>query len=260
MVLRSENMFVPYRIDITKQIKANIKNILTIDFEPALLRAVEIRKQHPDHKWLSFNADASRLGVRKAQYHWGWDWGPFLMTAGPWRPVRLERYDARLEDLWAEYLVEVPSRRARGSLFAKVEAPPGTSLSFNIAFSSDLIWSQPAKVGPDNIVQTDFDISDVRMWYPHGYGSQPLYEISVDLVSNDILVDRKAKKIGFRHIELVQRPDQAGKTFYFRINGVEIFSGGSDWIPADSFVTRISRAKYRRWVQLLVDGNQVMIR
>ena len=253
-------MFIPSQVDVTKQLDTKTKNILTIDFESALLKAIEIQKQHPDHKWLSFNADASRLGVRKAQYHWGWDWGPFLMTAGPWRPVRLECYDARIEDLWTESSIDVTSQRALGSIFAKVEGAPGTDITFKISFLERLIWSRTVKVASKRIVKAEFDISDAQLWYPYGYGSQPLYEISVDLMSSGNVVDQRSKKTGFRHIELVQRPDSVGKTFYFRINGVEIFCGGSDWIPADSFVTRISKEKYRKWIQLVVEGNQTMIR
>ena len=30
---------------------------------------------------------------------YGWDWGPVLMTAGPWKPIRLETYATRIADL-----------------------------------------------------------------------------------------------------------------------------------------------------------------
>lgn len=38
-ILRSDNMFVPHRVDITRQLKTEGDNTLEIEFEPALLKA-----------------------------------------------------------------------------------------------------------------------------------------------------------------------------------------------------------------------------
>ena len=98
-ILESDNMFIEHRVDVTKQLKHDAENVLEIDFDSALLRAREIQKQHPDHVWVNFNGEAARMAVRKNQVsfthqhdlniainsfksHWGWDWGPVLMTAG----------------------------------------------------------------------------------------------------------------------------------------------------------------------------------
>lgn len=85
-------------------------------------------------------------------------------------------------------------------------------------------------------------------------------------------------------MELVQEPlheaDRygTGTTFLFSVNNVKIFVGGtpitllnprplhlihfkgSNWIPADNFLTTIRPEKYRAWLQLLKDGNQNMVR
>ena len=69
-----------------------------------------------------------------------------------------------------------------------------------------------------------------------------------------------SKKIGFRKTELVQKLDDLGKSFYFRVNNKDVFCGGSNWIPADCFVPRISAERYRKWLQIAVEGNQIMTR
>lgn len=69
-ILRSDNMWIPHRIDITNDIKGSSENVLEIDFAPALLEARKIKDAHPEHKWVGFNGDMARLAVRKAQYHW----------------------------------------------------------------------------------------------------------------------------------------------------------------------------------------------
>jgi beta-mannosidase len=72
IILTTSNQFTPYRVDVTNRMKygAAAMNILTIDFACAFQRAREIKDAHPEHKWVGFNGDTSRLAVRKAQYHW----------------------------------------------------------------------------------------------------------------------------------------------------------------------------------------------
>jgi beta-mannosidase len=72
VILESDNMFIPHRLDVTKKLKVESDNILEIDFASARLEAIKIKDQHPEHKWVGFNGDMSRLAVRKAQYHWGY--------------------------------------------------------------------------------------------------------------------------------------------------------------------------------------------
>ena len=69
-ILVSDNMFIPHRVDVTKEWKSGSGNVLEIDFASARLRAIEIKEAHPEHVWVGFNGDMARLAVRKAQYHW----------------------------------------------------------------------------------------------------------------------------------------------------------------------------------------------
>ena len=259
-ILESDNMFVPHRVDVTKLLQAGSDNLLEIDFDSALLRARDLMKAHPDHKYICWNGEPARLTTRKAQYHWGWDWGPVLMTAGPWRAVRLESYYARLADLWTDYEVSSDFKSVSGTVYARAEGKEGTSVDFSIELGGKQVVKGSAETDSEGVAKVDFEVKDAKLWYPHGYGKQPLYNFSAELLIDGTKVDTAAKKIGFRHVQLVQEPDKVGKTFFFRINGVDIFCGGSDWIPADNFVPRISEERYRKWLQLMVDGNQVMIR
>lgn len=79
-ILKSDNMWIMHRIDVTDKLHASKENLLEIDFAPALFEARKIKDAHPEHKWVGFNGDMARLAVRKAQYHWGWDWGQSLFN------------------------------------------------------------------------------------------------------------------------------------------------------------------------------------
>lgn len=70
VILTSDNMFISHRVDVTNRMRYGKVNVLEIDFESARLRAIEIKEAYPEHKWVGFNGDMSRLAVRKAQYHW----------------------------------------------------------------------------------------------------------------------------------------------------------------------------------------------
>ncbi|KAL4869581.1 hypothetical protein BDV12DRAFT_167640 [Aspergillus spectabilis] len=260
-ILESDNMFLAHRVDVTKALEVEGEHTLEIDFDCALLRARELRKQHPDHKWVGFNGDPARLSVRKAQYHWGWDWGPVLMTAGIWKEVRLEVYSAKVSDLWTEVELADDHIKAQVSAFAEVEA--GSDASYKAVFTLSLQGEEIAKeeaVPENNIAKATFDVQKPSLWWPTGYGDQALYEISVSLEKEEDKVHQVSKKFGIRTAEVIQRPDKHGKSFFFRINGVDIFCGGACWIPADSLLTNITPDRYRKWIELMAVGHQVMIR
>lgn len=70
VILESDNMFIPHRVDVTTKLKDDTENTLELVFAPALLEARKIKDAHPEHKWVGFNGEMARLAVRKAQYHW----------------------------------------------------------------------------------------------------------------------------------------------------------------------------------------------
>lgn len=258
-ILTSDNMFTPYRVDITKHLRD--ENNLEIDFSPALLRAREIKAQHPDHEWVGFNGDVARLAARKAQYHWGWDWGPVLMTAGPWRPVRLEVYRARIADLRVDYSVrnDMDDMAAVGATVATQIEGPADLVAVAVELEGKPVYECTTKVEYGK-ASFGFSIQRPELWYPHGYGKQTQYTVRATLLSNGEQLDTCSKSIGFRKAELIQEADKIGRSFYFRINGVDTFCGGSDWIPGDSFLPSISPERYRRWLETMVHGHQIMVR
>ena len=69
-VLESDNMFLPYRVDVTETLRQEGENELVITFDSAYLRGWKLVERYPEHKWGCWNGDNSRLAVRKAQYHW----------------------------------------------------------------------------------------------------------------------------------------------------------------------------------------------
>ncbi|KAK6433546.1 hypothetical protein LTR95_010270, partial [Oleoguttula sp. CCFEE 5521] len=262
VILESDNMFIEHRVDITDKLLDGKDSVLEIDFKPALAEAQKVKGAHPEHKWVGFNGDMARLAVRKAQYHLGsgWDWGPILTTCGPWKAVRLETYHAQVEDLRVDYEVNDSFTKVTGKITATVEGSSGKQVNFSASFGDKGVFKGTTEVGSDGKAAVEFHVNEPKLWYPHGYGEQPLYTVTATVTTGEHDLHSLSKRTGFRRGELIQQPDDIGKTFFFRFNGIDVFCGGSDWIPADSFTPRISDERYRKWLEMMVDGYQIMIR
>ncbi|KAH0606595.1 uncharacterized protein H6S33_003429 [Morchella sextelata] len=263
-VLRTDNMFIEYRVDVGGALKDG-ENCLEILFKSAFLEGKKVQDAEKEHHWGCWNGDPSRLAVRKAQYHYGWDWGPTLLTCGPWRPVTLETYTTRISSL--RITTVVSSSLSSANITAKTSLEgynaESTSIHYKITSASGatVLESSAQSEGDDTV--SALTLEKPELWYPHGYGAQPLYKFTATLKDeNGVEIDSVTKTIGVRTVKVVERElkDQPGTSFFFEINGVSIFCGGSNWIPADNFIPRIGDERYREWLQLLKDGNQVMAR
>jgi beta-mannosidase len=182
------------------------------------------------------------------------------MTCGPWRPINLEIFESRISDLYFTTSVDKSLKSAEFIAKADVEGT-ASEVKFDISLEGKVVASETVKVTKGYATHT-FKIQDPALWFPIRYGKHPLYDITATLLHGGSEVDTQTKKTGLRRAELVQRPmtNQPGTTFFFQINNIPIFCGGSDWIPADNFIPRISKGKYYDWVKLVADGNQFMIR
>jgi beta-mannosidase len=254
-------MFVSHYVEVTSLVNAGSSNILEILFDSAQVRGRQVRKEHPEHNFIGHLGEVERLGIRKAPYHWGWDWGPKFMTAGPWRPVRLERYSSRVEDVWIEYSLDDDLEDCKGTISARVDGHADEEIRLALRDpKGNLVFEVRCALGPKGLVRIPVSLQKVSLWNPHGYGHQHRYFLDAELFRGDHPVHLETRRVGFRRAELIQELDIYGKSFYFRVNGVDIFAGGSNWIPADSFTPRISPEKYKQWMALLVEGNQIMTR
>ncbi|MEO6681676.1 MAG: sugar-binding domain-containing protein, partial [Ginsengibacter sp.] len=90
LLIKADNMFRQWTINVKDQLLTG-KNTLTVYFHSAQNRIDSIAKADLPY----VIPDNPRAYVRKAQYHFGWDWGPKLTTSGIWKEVRLEGYNVR---------------------------------------------------------------------------------------------------------------------------------------------------------------------
>lgn len=137
----------------------------------------------------------------------------------------------------------------------------GSSVTFVLSLDGHPVKQISAKVS-ERHAEATLDVPKPHLWYPVSYGKQPLYQLKATLSQDNLELDVVSKRLGIRKAAVVQHElkDAPGTSFFFEINNIPIFCGGSNWIPADNFIPRISKERYYNWLKLVRDGNQVMVR
>jgi beta-mannosidase len=248
-VLVSDNMFVPARVDVTQRLRTGA-NTLCLRFDSALRRGRELEAQHGRRPL--WNGDASRLYVRKAPYHYGWDWGPTLLTAGPWQPIRLEAHDLRLAEMDSPVWLSDDLGQARIDVHTRMEGSfAGARLRLRLRDPDGQLVAESSTAAAAHQT-TSLAVPAPRLWWPAGHGDQPLYTLSCEVLApdSDQILSHQARRLGLRRLRLLQGPvaGEAGRSFHFEVNGREIFAGGANWIPDDNLLNRITPARYRERV------------
>ncbi|MET9440789.1 glycoside hydrolase family 2 protein [Streptomyces sp. NPDC006610] len=197
--------------------------------------------------------------IRKMACNFGWDWGPTLVTAGIWRPVRLEHWStARIAGV--RPLVTVDGTAGRVEIRLDVERTAGGAGRDLTAEATVAGVRAETRFTGDEAVLT-LQVPDVRLWWPRGYGEQPLYDLRLTLADDHgAPLDAWERRIGFRTIELDRSPDEHGTGFTLVVNGVRVFARGVNWIPDDAFPSRVTPERYRTRLTQAADANVDLVR
>ncbi|HEX6035576.1 MAG TPA: glycoside hydrolase family 2 protein, partial [Anaerolineales bacterium] len=254
---KTNNMFRTYRWAVKERLFSGI-NTLTIVFRSpvAYINARQKARKLPS----VMNGGMAHL--RKAQSHFGWDWGPRLPTSGIWREVRLEGFStARLGDVHVQQHHEHGEVSLTATIDVERWSVENLAVQLRVLHPDGRTQQVEAFVGANSTpIRLTLDVSSPQLWWPNGLGAQPLYQARVELISHGRCLDQQAFQVGLRRLELCQDPDAWGRTFTFVVNGVPIFAKGANWIPADSFPTRLTPERYERWIRDCAAANMNMLR
>jgi beta-mannosidase len=252
---QTNNMFRTYRWDVKERLWAGI-NMLTVVFRSpvAYINARQKARKLP----ALMNPGMAHM--RKVQSHFGWDWGPRLPTSGIWREIKLEGFSAeRLGDVHLQQHHEHGSVSLTVTVHVEDWSAEDLTVQLRLAHPDGRTQQVEAFVTtPQTILKLEVD--SPQLWWPNGLGDQPLYQAQVELTNNGRCLDERNFQVGLRRVELCQEPDAWGKTFTFVVNGVPIFAKGADWIPADSFPTRLTPERYERWIRDCAAAHMNMLR
>ena len=265
-----KNMFRAAVFDVTAMLRTNVDNTVALCFDRPLAHCGDLLDA-PGATWMP-----PRAGMRKAQFGYGWDWGPRLPTVGIWREVELQRrklaaltgvrfatleLDAESARALVKVTVEAEHFAGEGPFEAHIilRAPGGTSGSPVVA--ERIIPLVRAADGLRAVAHVSVDRP--QLWWTHDLGDPALYLLDVNLLHGSLVLDTITDEVGIRTLVLDQTPDQdepGTRFFRFVLNGVPLFARGADWIPADSFVGAITPDRYATLLALARDGNNNMLR
>jgi len=255
-VAEHDDMFVPLELDVSERLDGGTHE-LRVDFESALRVGRERRSRYFAAEGLPENLVRfdERAFVQKAQYMYGWDWGPRLVSAGIWQPVWLVEHGGRLLD------VEVSQEhRANGKVelgFRSEQEGAGRV----VHFVGDSL------VGVEDGATLTLDAPE--LWWPAGLGAPSLLTVTSYLVQDPVksradaervALDRRVTRVGLRTFRLLQEPDRHGQSFEFEVNGRRLYALGANWIPDHSFPSVISRARLAEQLERARDLGMNMLR
>lgn len=226
--------------------------------------------------------------LRKAHCMYGWDWGPRLPDAGIFRSVSLQLVDsARFDSVYVIQHHEGPDMQEMCFEESRVQEPlmvPVPRMKdgrlqvqvdrVRLEFQVDLevfreeeeLSASVTVTAPDGTVYGQspdgtVTIAEPQLWWPNGYGEQPLYTVKARLLGSDgRVLDTWERQIGLRTITMDIRPDEWGNQFAHQVNGVDIFAMGADYIPEDNLLSRVTRERTEKLLRDAAEAGHNSIR
>ena len=270
-ILEANNMFREWKTSIKPDLKPG-ENVLKIYFHSPI--NVDIPKWDAlPYQYEAGNDQSENGGVfnkkvsvfaRKAGYHYGWDWGPRLVTSGIWRPVYVEAWDnARINDV---FIRQPEVSKSRASLIGEVEILADkeidqANVTITEAASGRVLAGQTVSLQKGiNKISLPFSIKSPKLWWSNGLGEPHLYSFRTDLTVNNQTSDAWTEEVGLRSLKIINRPDKDGKTFYVELNGIPVFAKGANYIPQDNFLPRVTPGQYEKTILDAANANMNMLR
>ncbi len=258
-VAKTDNMFRIWEIDIGSALRPG-RN----DIEVRFTSTIPFLKSRPQMLYAPRSGGFEPLGqghVRKAQYQYGWDWAPRLITCGIWRPIRVAAFrTARIRDI----AIEQHHRRnaVRLGIDIAIDRVRRTAVDAvaTVRLGRKTIATRRTRVSGGGGRLT-LDIQGPRLWWPNTMGKQPLYDITVELrTRNGHRLDMVNRRVGLRTLSVERRPDRYGERFQFVVNGEPFFARGANWVPIHSFPAAADNGRYDTLLRDCARANFTMLR
>lgn len=254
LIAETDNMFRIWSVDVKKLLNPH-GNVLHFYFESPLKKT--------DAAWKALGYElpgGQRVMTRKAQYQYGWDWGPRFVGCAinkipqllAWDDLLLENVFVTAQSITPELAKMVARYRYRSDFTGAV-----TVMARNgkrKAVEDRKFWEG---VHEDSVT---FDVPNPQLWWCNGMGEPHLYDFTIEVKRDVKLLDKSDIRVGIRTIELVTDKDRKGETFYFKLNGKPVFAKGANYIPQDVFLDRVSPNKYKKLIDDAAAANMNMLR
>jgi len=257
-----EGTYVPFDFDASQAIHPG---------EPLRLAVVvEHAPMEPDQQaqigW------TGKVRLWKPRFAYKWDWCTRLIPLGIWDHVYLDLWhDARLREVRVRTALHSPVPDCES---ATVRVTVTLDRETDRELTVEAILQDPEGVcvattsvpvrpnaTPIDRVSLQLSLPRPRLWWPNGYGDQPIYQLKVNLSSEELLETRQMP-VGFRQVRAVPNegasPD--ARFYTLEVNGTRIFLKGWNWAPINQLYGRLNEDRYRHAIRLARDAHCNLLR
>ena len=253
LISTTSNAFRTYSFNVKKHLKSN--NTLKVTFTNT--DKIETLKEKNNPYQLP---EGKRIYTRKAQFQYGWDWGPKLNTTGIWKNVSVKAWnDIKFDDIFIKQK-KITTKNANLEIEVTIESSEDKDILI-VTSANKQTNSTNLKISKGKQTYTiPFEIKDPQLWWTHNLGKPHLYQFDFKLIENNSIKDEKSIKKGIRTIKLITEKDSIGESFYFELNGKPVYMKGANYIPQNSFQNKVTDAHYEKLLSDVVDTNMNMLR
>jgi beta-mannosidase len=264
LVLNANNMFRTWRVNCRNIVRER-GNHLIIRFRNVFDENLPKYKAAPFELQAFPNNDQADVKIamysRKAQFHYGWDWGPRLITCGIWRPISLEAWsDFKIKDTH----IQSKSVSATGAdivSIVSIVSKKEQKVFASILIDSLKLLTEVINLNPGvNTMNLSGHFVNPQLWWTNGLGAQKLYKYQIIIKDDSGHQDVYSTEIGIRSVEIVREKDSLGTSMFVRLNGVPVFMKGANYIPQDNFQNRVSKERCKHIIRSAAEANMNMLR
>lgn len=250
LVMKADNAFRKWEVDVSLLVKKDTAtNVLRVVFESPVKKTKELANTYPFKL-----PGGERVFARKAQFEFGWDWGPRFVTSGIRKPVYLVARTPKASIIEHIQIMEKKTDSLTSNLDAMLTVYSESKCKIYVKHQDKFMKCQLQK--GINKIRFPFVIDQPQKWWPRGYGESIFYPLTFSLhakkpkKNDDYLLSEKTTVHAFCDIQLVQEKDRYGKSFYFKVNGTPVFAKGVNTVPPDVFTEQWSERQLKQLYEL----------
>ncbi|MBM3471941.1 MAG: hypothetical protein FJX75_01550 [Armatimonadetes bacterium] len=265
-----EGMYDAFEFEVTRLLSREGPNKLVVICEHAPREVGQIGRTSEVRLW-------------KARFAYDWDWCTRLVPIGIYESVRLEvTGPAYISDV--QVYTQLSEDLSEAEVGVSVDI--GCALAAPVTVYTTLLQdgrkvaSRSGEVlatGGMTTYSVRCPVPEPKLWWPNGYGEQPLYEAEVSLgirghdpiraSSNwdrvpEFPLDTKTVTFGIRRVRALPNdgaPEDA-KPYVLEVNGKRVYIKGWNWAPIQQLYGRPGHEMYERWLTLAKDANCNLLR